>query len=425
MSSFEQQQAALSAATRRLAAEVASAEAAVAQSRSRRQTAEAEVALASKRAQLAAAQRESEDEALKQLVLAPLPSEHVRLVFLLLPVDARLRCREVCRGWCAFLADASLWRDCDLSARSGVVAVRTPALLRAASVMAQGTLQVLDATGWRGLFDKVGGRRDVKSRLTVLLPVLQANAGSLVELRAWECFEPSHGFYFLSVVNIEALLTAAPLLRLLECDAGAYGELSTTTLRLLEEPQFAPVRLQSLYLQSFNTPLDVPAVAARLSTHPSLTRLHLWGVDLRSELALDAVVDLAILQLQRLTMAFCNLSPASLSALTRMLGSGSLTELYIYNEDAPLVVGDSLPAFCAALRASRLVELSLEDVDFWVSLEDGLAVIAACTGHPTLRELSFQNNDLLEGGQDAAGHEAIEAALDALEAANAELHVER
>jgi len=46
-------------------------------------------------------------------------SERVCLVFLLVPVDARLRCREVCRGWCALLTEAPLWRVCDVSVRSG------------------------------------------------------------------------------------------------------------------------------------------------------------------------------------------------------------------------------------------------------------------------------------------------------------------
>jgi len=217
MSSAEQQ-AALSAATKRLSHEVAAAEAAVALSRSRRQTAEAEAALTAKRTQLTLA-RACEDEALKQLVLATLPTDLVHLVFMLLPVDARLRCREVCRGWYAFLSDAALWRVCNLSTRSGVVARRTPALLHAACALAQGTLQVLDVTGWRGLFDDVEEEDETYSRVTVLLPVLQANADSLVELRTWECCDPVNDF-FLSTADIEALLAAAPRLRLLLCDAG-------------------------------------------------------------------------------------------------------------------------------------------------------------------------------------------------------------
>jgi len=284
---------------------------------------------------------------------------------------------------------------------------------------------VLDVTGWRGFLQGINtgeeGDEEVVTTLQVILPVLQANAGSLVELRAWDCFETSKRWAFLSVFNIEALLAAAPLLRLLECDAGAFGELSTTTLRLLEEPQFAPVRLQTLYLQSFNTPLDVPAAAARLSSHPSLTRLRLWTADLDTKLALDAVVDLTISQLQRLAMFSCRLSPASLPALTRMLGSGSLTELYINSIYAPLLVGAAVPAFCAALQASRLVELTLEGMCLWQSLEDGLAVIAACTGHPTLRALNLRYNRLHD-----APEAVIEAALDdALKASNGRLSVSR
>jgi len=365
-------------------------------------------------------QRECEDEVLKQLVLAPLPTHLVRLVFLLLPADARLRCREVCRGWCAFLADASLWRVCDLSVRSGVVARRTPSLLHAACVRAQGTLQVLDVTGWRGLFDDLLAddllaEEGESSRLTVLMPVLHSNAGSLVKLLAWDCFDTDG--YYLSTTDIEDLCVALPRLRLLACDA------VLVTLRLFEEPQFAPVRLRTLCLHPRRgVPLDVPAVVATLSQHASLSRLHLWAVALDTEPALDAVVNLAISQLQHLNLGSCRLSPASLPALTRILGSRCrLAGLDVWNVHAPLIVGASVPAFCAALRASRLVELELRGMSLWVSLEAGLAVIAACTDHPTLCTLNFLGNDL-----DAApGRAAIEAALDALEASNTKLHLTR
>jgi hypothetical protein len=89
-------------------------------------------------------------------VLSPLLPELVRAIFLALPVDARLRAREVCRGWRAFLNDATLWQICDLSDSSGVVARRTHALLLAACAPARGTLRVLDATGWLDLIYQVG-----------------------------------------------------------------------------------------------------------------------------------------------------------------------------------------------------------------------------------------------------------------------------
>jgi len=417
----EEKQAALSAATRRLAAEVASAEAAVAQqSRSSRKSAEAKAALAAKRTQLAVAERACETEALKLLVLSPLPTELVRLVFLLLPADVRLRCREVCRGWCAFLAEASLWRVCDLSARSGVAARRKLALLRAATERAQGTLEVLDVTGWQGLFDLQEEEEEIKAydRLAMLLPILHSNAESLVTLRAQDCF--SHGdFRYLITADIEALLAAAPRLRLLECDAGSETDTAANTLRLLDEPQFASVRLQTLYLEPQGLPFDMPAAAARIALHASLSRLRLWGVGLDSEPALGAVDNLAVSQLQYLSMLACDLSPTSLPALTRMLGSVSLKELYIENNFAPLLVGAAVPAFCAALRPSRLVQLQLSWMCLWDSQEDGLSVIAACTRHPTLRELDLQSNNLYA----APGQAKIEAALAALEASNVGLHI--
>jgi len=75
-------------------------------------------------------------------------------------------------------------------------------------------------------------------------------------------------------------------------------------------------------------------------------------------------------------------------------------------------VGPAVPAFCAGLCASRLVQLKLTFMRLWESLEDGLALIAACTGHPTLGVLDLQYNRLA----DAPDRAAIEAALDALDA---------
>jgi hypothetical protein len=124
------------------------------------------------------------------------------------------------------------------------------------------------------------------------------------------------------------------------------------------------------------------------------------------------VVHLAVSQLQYLFLYNCSLSRASLHALTRMLESRSLTVLRLDNDDEPLLVGASVPAFCAALRASQMVRLDLYDMSLWESQADGLAVIAACTGHPTLHEISFEDNRL----QNAPGRAAIDAALDALQA---------
>ena len=189
---MSERRAALVVARDRLAAEVDAAESEFAAAR--RQLAYKGDALEAKQGELAAAKRalrECEDEALKQLVLSPLFPELVALIFQLVPVDSRLRCREVCRSWCAFLADPRLWRVCNLSAASGVVAERTPALLYAAAERAQGALEELDVTGWRGLFAvEVVEEEEEEDKLDTLLPVLHSNAGSLRVLRAWDCFTP-------------------------------------------------------------------------------------------------------------------------------------------------------------------------------------------------------------------------------------------
>ena len=50
----------------------------------------------------------------------PFPPDIVALLFSLLPLDTRLRAREVCRGWRCFLEDASWWECVDLGYDCGV-----------------------------------------------------------------------------------------------------------------------------------------------------------------------------------------------------------------------------------------------------------------------------------------------------------------
>jgi len=105
-----------------------------------------------------------------------------------------------------------------------------------------------------------------------------------------------------------------------------------------------------------------------------------------------------------------------------MLESQTLVDLRVFNHFSPLLVGAAMPAFCTALRASRLVRLELEGMRLWESHADGLAVIDACTAHPTLRSLLFDSEFAIEDAPDRA---AIEAALDVLEASIPGLHLTR
>jgi hypothetical protein len=77
---------------------------------------------------------------------AVLPQVLLLLVLALVPVDARLRCAEVCRGWRIAVADHSLWLRLDLSRTSGVGCAVTDTLLRTAVARAAGGLQALDLT---------------------------------------------------------------------------------------------------------------------------------------------------------------------------------------------------------------------------------------------------------------------------------------
>jgi hypothetical protein len=81
----------------------------------------------------------------------PPPLEALPLIFEQLPLDARLRCAEVCRAWRAAAQDARLWLRLDLSPGSGVTAPRTAALLEAALRRAGGMLQLLDVSGCAAL----------------------------------------------------------------------------------------------------------------------------------------------------------------------------------------------------------------------------------------------------------------------------------
>ena len=138
-----------------------------------------------------------------------LPPELVERIFLDVPLDDRLRGREVCSGWRAFLGRPRLWEVLDFSR----LALRTPALLAAAAACAQGSLRVLDLTGWDELVEE-DEEEDEETALKHVLPVLRSNARSLLELRVGSLSDS----YWFSTAHVDELLAAAPLLRVLECD---------------------------------------------------------------------------------------------------------------------------------------------------------------------------------------------------------------
>ena len=151
----------------------------------------------------------------------PFPPNVVALLFSLLPLDTRLRAREVCRGWRFFLEDASFWTHVDLSEGCGVVDTRfpsfpcapclstlasdsrvAPALLRAACVRAKGNLQSVDLSA----LNYAGAELFVRQWLD------SASAADKASLRV--LMTPFTG---LDVEQVTALCRALPLCRVRSC----------------------------------------------------------------------------------------------------------------------------------------------------------------------------------------------------------------
>jgi hypothetical protein len=342
--------------------------------------------------------------------LASLPLALVLHILSLLPVDARLRCAEVCRSWRAALEERSLWTRLDLSV-SGVSPKReaTNALLRAAVARARGELVALElGDSKRVTFD-------------ALLAAVTANGGALRELRTQSIWSPDNeGSYPLDTDALQALLRAAPRLAVWEADVEC-DELALAHRLLRNEPPFAPLHVRAFEFRPAEIERDdaeVVALAADLASHAHLRRLHLQDALLNTAAALDAVVGAALTRrLTSVALQWCDLSPESAPALVRLVGGGALAELVIFSYGGRRQLVD-VPAALAlgnALHASStLTAVSLGGVDLWHDPAAATALMGALTGHPSLRSLVVADNHADPAHRDEAG-----AALGALVAANA------
>ena len=134
----------------------------------------------------------------EQPLLGRLQEDEVTLLLMLLPLDARLRAREVSRGWRALLNEPRFWLVLDFSRGSGVVARLTRALLFAAGERGRGHLHTLDLTGTEGL------------RTTHLSQFVAAHDQSLRSVTAPELFQ-------FSADEVTPLPLCAPLHAALPC----------------------------------------------------------------------------------------------------------------------------------------------------------------------------------------------------------------
>jgi len=255
--------------------------------------------------------------------LLSLPHAVIVHIFSLLPVDVRLRCAEVCRGWRTVLLERSLWTRLELTAASGVTLNLNDergwdSLLRCAAARAGGALHSLriDAS----LFEHAA-----------LLQVAAANAGALRELHVCEQHEPRSG---ISPAEAEALLLEAPLLEVLDTALSydsTVADVGVLRAALRNAAPFGALRVRRLHADlAVASAAEVVALAADVAAHAALHELTVEEARLGAGGALDAVVDAALAgRLESVCFLTCGFPPppACAPSLARLLRSEALTTL--------------------------------------------------------------------------------------------------
>jgi hypothetical protein len=322
------------------------------------------------------------DEAPRPTMIDSLPLALIVRVFAHVPVDARLRCSEVCRGFRYVLAtERSLWKALDFSETSGVTHEVTDALLRCAAAKAGSALETLDVSDCRRL------------TYNTLLPLITANAESLRELHVSYDNLPDD---INPCVEIESTLRAAPRLRALVADVKCSAE--EAALLLSSEGVFQRLRVRHLLVRANEADgAALRAVAAALAAHASpLSCLRLVAAQLGAADVLDALVDAALAnRLVEFSFEVCSLSRATASSLVRLLGGAALKRLNIYNADAQLLDVPAAALLAGALRRNGVLQcLTLDTVGLWRNGFAAVTLLASLVGHPSLRTLGMGTNPI-------------------------------
>jgi hypothetical protein len=337
---------------------------------------------------------------------ALLPLAMLLCVLALVPVDSRLRCAEVCRGWRIAVADRRLWLRLDLSHTSGVGYAMSDALLCAAAARAAGGRQALDLTG-------CNKRRCNKKQLVgfaAVMAAVTANARTLRELRLCD-FRGEEDETTLNAEDISVLLAVATQLQVLDVEARV--RLGDDARRMLRgEPPFGPLRLRNIYASFMDEYDDANflALLADVESHTWTTGLQIYDAWLDNPVALDAVVDLALARrFTAVSLLRCWLSPASVPALARLLGSSALKELVLCSDNdvpqrRPVEDANSAAQLAAALRAnSTLQRLQLDQINLWGEPGAATILLRALMSHPSVRELSLAGNEVDDKSRAVAG----------------------
>ena len=187
-----------------------------------------------------------------------LPRPLVTAIFLLVPVNTRLRCSEVSRAWRALLADTVFWERLDFAVWRGRF---SEALFVAAVAKAGGQLRELDMSAGY-----------IRLTFEALLNAVNANSLTLQRLRLHE------GVDDLSFDLVVQLCEAAPAVRELRADVCCRAHEAHALLR--HEPPFGALNIRSLTLQFTRAEDDEDFFLARIAD------LKLHGACLISRLSL-------------------------------------------------------------------------------------------------------------------------------------------
>ena len=339
--------------------------------------------------------------------LPQLPVSLAARVFRFLPVDEKARAALVCRGWRAFLADAALWTELDLSPTGGVADERiTDVLLRGAAAMARGQLQRLD------LGSEFGGTPHVTQ--VALLEVVVANAASLRELRLVVRRIPDA--HASGLPNLEALARAAPLLRILE--AGIICSWQDAPQLMRADQPLTALKLRDLSVTHYggvqNNDLGglerVSAFAAALADtalQPTLSRVAIAVADIQLPEVLNVLVD-ALLPRPLRELGFFGCTPPAPVPLARLLRGSALISLNFSGSMGRLFDAGGAALVAEALRSSTtLEELMLGTSRLCDDVPAACLVLRALVGHPRLRQLHMYEETPNDGA-------AVGAALAAL-----------
>jgi hypothetical protein len=395
------------------------------------------------------------------LTLTALPPAVQSHVWTRLPVDVRLRCREVCVAWRDALDDAAMWTTLDLSPLSGVAhdvlqampstvrrdetylpvydagaagryaaeqrRTRFNLLLSAAAARARGQLRSVDVS-------ECTDNASYCVSQSLLCDVLRDNAATLRELRILGGRPTARRMPRVACVDSDealALMRAAPHLERFDADVACHARTACELLRR------KPVRVRTLVLYSpdHNEDADMENVGAAARAHAGLAAIEFIGstqYELPTKSALAPLLN-ALAQPEedeqratapdrlRLLFRFCAFPDGALGALAHLLRSGRVADLAINTpqpEDEPAFgsLSAGVVALCGALRdCTSLTSLELSGCRMPHDVHT--ALLAAVTGHATLRRLHVDYN-LDAAAMDVVGQRAAGAALAALLAAN-------